>query len=769
MKFLSKTVDFKGVVQGVGFRPAISRLANEAGLTGWIRNEPSAVRAQFVGAPDVVNGFLSKLPGFLPQNAALESMIVVAEATVEEVPEGAFVIVHSKEGERPDPVVPADLAVCPDCIAEIEHPDDRRYTYPFTTCVNCGPRYTVLTGMPYDRQRTTMSGFSMCEECKKEYEDLANRRFHAEAIACPACGPQLTLYPPLPGDPLINARKALANGQIIGVRGVGGFHIALDAFNRLALEHLRLRKMRPHKPFALMADSLETVRRFCVCNEDAARLLLSASSPIVILDVKKDVCVEKKLPLDLITPDADTIGMMLPTTPLHHLLFCPHGSDKTPPLSLLVMTSGNRRSEPVSISNDDAVNCLSGIADVFLLHNREIALRNDDSLCVLQESSPQVWRRSRGYAPAPESLAWHLTRTVLAMGAEIKNTVALGFENRVVISPHIGDLETPEAVSSLRVAANRLPYFFNRKPEIIAVDAHPDMHSTRVGREIAVELGVPLVEIQHHAAHSAACLAEHGEKSGLVLVFDGTGLGTDGTIWGAELFYLEDGKTKRLATFLPTRLPGGDAAVTQPVRQLVARLIDSGVDVFKFFESESLASQEDIAVWQQQCYANLNAPFSHSAGRLFDSFSVMLGFAPERVTYDGQSAIRLEAAAARYGETHAEKLPFSCIEKDDLFFIDWTLSFRMLADMTSRKDKAEELAMSAHYAIADAAIKMIEYGMVKTGRDSVGLSGGVFMNRILNRLVLRRLKAAGVKALVHSRVPPNDGCISFGQAVIAGG
>ena len=769
-----RVFDLAGVVQGVGLRPTVYLLAEKAGLCGWVQNRTGVVRLRLEGDAQVIEAFMRRLPQALPPNARLDT---VSEIESDVLPEGEgaadFKILPSVLSGRPTVVIPADLAICEDCRTEIQDPHNRRYGYPFTTCTRCGPRYTVVESMPYDRERTTLSAFPLCPACRAEYENPRDRRFHAESTACPQCGPHLTLVDmqgsTMVGDPLRIARQALAQGRAVGVRGIGGFLLAANAFDREALQKLRERKRRPHKPFAVMAADVAAVRRFCAVPPEAEAVLTSPEAPIVILDVLPEVVRDARLPLDLLTPDAPTLGVMLPTSPLHLFLLAPLAGDPVPAFELLVMTSGNRGGEPICLTNAEALERLGGIADLLLCHDREINLRADDSIAVIQNGAPQLWRRARGYAPNALLLAHPLRRCVLAMGAELKNAVAVGFEDRVVVSPHVGDLETPEALDGLERVALSLPLFLERNAEAVAVDLHPDMHATMLGRRIAAERGLPVVEVQHHYAHAAAALAEHGVESGLALVMDGTGLGTDGNVWGAELFAVDPSSGyRRLATFAPVPLPGGDAAVRRPARQVVARWVAAGIELTDERLRRLGVTPEEGAVWRQQCLRKLNAPLTHAAGRVFDAFSALLGIAPETVTYEGQSAIRLEAAARRSARRDVPRLPFSQAEKDGMLVIDWSESFALLADVRLTAGRESDWAYGEHSSIADASIAMVDYGLSKVKNCPVALSGGVFMNRILTDLVVQRLSSQGVRVLLHRQIPPNDGCIALGQAVIAG-
>jgi hydrogenase maturation protein HypF len=769
--------DIKGVVQGVGFRPALFRLAEEASLSGYVQNRSGTVRLALEGEWSQIEEFLRTLPERLPAVARIDSVSMVEkQALAAGEQSDTFSILESEGGESITPLIPADLSMCPDCLAEIEDRSGRRYGYAFTTCTNCGPRYTVVDGMPYDRERTSMAGFPLCPDCLREYRDPRDRRFHAETIACPVCGPTLALTDirgrSVAGDPLRAARRELARGAIVAVRGVGGFLLAVNAFDRAALSRLRERKTRPHKPFAVMAADLETLRRCCELPPAAVELLTSVRSPIVILDVLEKPDLPQVLPLDLISPDTRTLGVMLPTSPLHHLLFAPLKGDPVPLFRLLIMTSGNRGGEPICLNDEEARERLAGIADFLLTHDRDINLRNDDSLATVQGGHAQVWRRARGYAPEAVSLSRSLKRCVLAMGAEMKNAVALGFDERVVLSPHVGDLETPEALDSLEMVARRLPEFLKQRPEQIAVDLHPDMQSTRLGERLAAAGGLPLARIQHHRAHAAACLAENGCEEGLALVFDGTGLGPDGSIWGAELLEVRPDGFRRLASFAPAVLPGGDAAVRRPARQLIARFRQAGLPVSEAWREALSVAPEEAAVWERQSARGLNAPASHAAGRLFDAVAVLLGITPAETTYDGQPPIRLEAAARR-AETpgngaRPEPLPFSLREEGGLLLVDWQPTFRLLYDFKASRGRQEEAALALHLGVAKAAVKMVEYGLSRSPLRRVGLSGGVFMNKILHRLLSADLSALHLDVLVHSQTPPNDGCIAFGQAVAAG-
>jgi hydrogenase maturation protein HypF len=764
-------IEATGTVQGIGFRPAVARLAAASSLTGWIRNLSGSVRISLEGDASTVDRVIRALPSNVPSGARIDSLRIIESrplASSERAP--SFSIEESDAASPTEIVIPPDLAICHDCLREICDPRNRRYGHPFTTCTACGPRYTIVNSTPYDRARTTMAAFPMCHRCRQEYDNPSDRRFHAETIACPECGPNLWIEDAngrrIDATPFAHARKAVAAGAIVAVRGIGGFLLAADACNRDAIRVLRERKRRPHKPLAVMARNADVIRRVCRMSPEAESLLNAPEAPIVILE-PDDAADPSLLAVDLLGPDVRTVGVMLPTSPLHELLLNPLPGDPVPAFDWMVMTSGNARSEPICISNDEARTRLRGIADLFLMHNREINLRNDDSVCVFQSSGPQVWRRARGYAPHPVRLPVPAGKNILAAGAELKNTICLGYGTQAVLSPHIGDLETPEAVDAHARALDEIPRFLKRVPELVAVDLHPDMNATLAGRRVAAHHGVPVIAVQHHVAHAAACLAEHGLSSGLVLAFDGTGLGPDGAVWGAELIHIAPPEWERLATFAPVPLPGGDAAVREPARQLAARWIAADAIISSSHRRRLGLSDGAVAAIEQQCRRGFNAPMTHAAGRVFDSFASALGLAPASVTYEGQAAVRLEAAARSAGETPPEVFPFEAREDHGMLLIDWSETFRRLADALPPQDAVPRMALAAHHAIARAAEAMVLYGLERAPARAVGISGGVFMNRLLTKMLTESLRARGIDVLVHSAVPPNDGCIALGQVVIA--
>ncbi len=762
--FHTLTCHISGIVQGVGFRPTITNLANQHGIGGWIQNTTNGVTLQLEGGnPQQLRDFLSMLPDRIPPLAHITSISHAEEGHRTREPSRPFTIRPSETNAATAISIPTDLATCDACLAEIFDPQERRYGYPFTTCTNCGPRYTVVDTMPYDRENTSLAPFPLCDACHREYVTPSDRRFHAESLACPDCGPSLQVLnasgDACQGPSLQLARHALQEGKIVAVMGLGGFLLAVDATNKSAIHNLRIRKKRPHKPLAIMMPDLAHVQACGSVSPTARACLTSPRAPIVILDTTPSC----DLPVDLLSPDTSALGVMLPTTPLHHLLLSPLSGDPVPPFRALVMTSGNRHAEPICLTPAEAIDRLNGIADLFLVHNRNINLRCDDSLVAIQGALPQIWRRARGYAPEHLQLPSPLPCTTLAMGADLKNTIALGWESHACLSPHIGDLRNLHTNQAQERLTSQLTAFLGHAPEAVVVDLHPDMESTRQGERLATEWDLPLHRIQHHHAHAAACLAEHGYCEGLALVFDGTGYGPDGTIWGAELLEIANGRSTRLATFAPTPLPGGDAAIRHPVRQLTSRLlhVDSELRSERLRRLSVTAQQQEI--WETQCRNGIHAPLTHAAGRLFDSVAALLQLAPDHISYEGQAAIRLEACAQTTPSTPLS-LPFDMHHTSDgLLQIDWTPLFDKLLQQPDPAAEAAHWARAFHLAVAEAAYQMVMHATSISTYRHIALTGGVFMNRLLTSLILKMLADEGLTPLIHQSLPPNDAAISFGQ------
>ncbi len=759
-----------GIVQGVGFRPMVYLLARTLRLGGWVRNMAGGVELELRGAAETIATFLERLPERLSAQAKIVDISRLSDEPLGPG-EGAepFAILESSTASSYQLSFPPDLAVCGACLSDIADPANRRFRYPFSTCTRCGPRYSVITEMPYDRERTTLGCFPLCRKCTAEYSDAADRRFHAESIACPACGPKLLLADARGVvstlDPIIEARRIIAGGGIVALRSIGGFHLAVDPYNAEAVARLRRLKDRPHKPFAVMARDEVVVERYCEVPEAARALLSSAVAPAVVLRLRADVA--PALCISALSPDSLTLGVLPIVSPLHWLLFQQLAGDPTPAFDLLVMTSGNRRGEPVCTTNADAIERLQGIADAFLLHNREISLRADDSLCVIQGQRAQVWRRARGYAPAALELPVALTRCVLGVGAELKNSIALGYDGMVTPSAHIGDLETPEAIAWLERLCEEFPRHLHRQPERIAVDLHPDMHATRIGRALAARLGCEVVAVQHHHAHAASAMVEHKLTECLALVFDGTGYGPDGSIWGGELLAVDLHGYERLGTFAPALLPGGDAAVRFPVRQAFARAQVVGRELPKDVLSRHQVRSEELSIWRTQSERHINTPQSSAVGRLFDAAAVLLHVAPREVSYEGQAAICLEELAYRAESALSiPHLEFGIELRQDLLEVSWREVFSALLEHEAGRDA--EWAFAFHRALAQAACRLVIHGLARTGKRAVVASGGVFCNRLLTRLVSQMLCDQGVDLLIHAQLPPNDGGLAVGQVLVGG-
>ncbi|HVI74150.1 MAG TPA: carbamoyltransferase HypF, partial [Anaeromyxobacteraceae bacterium] len=612
-------ITVRGTVQGVGMRPFVYRLAQAEGVRGRVRNDARGVTIEVFAEAEALRRFVARLEAERPPAARFDALD--CEPIADE-PEEGFVIVESEgaAAEEPRVSIPADLATCPDCLRELFDPADRRHRYPFTNCTNCGPRFTIARGVPYDRPLTTMAPFALCEACRREYEDPRDRRFHAEPNACPACGPRLTLLAadglPLAerDEALAQAVRALAEGRIVAVKGVGGFHLACDARSPVAVARLRLRKRREEKPLAVMPRDLAEAELLCVLG-DAERALLASPERPIVLAPRRDGCAVAPE----VAPDTPLLGLLLPYAPLHHLLL---DGVRRP----LVMTSANLSEEPIAYRNGEAVARLGGIADLLLVHDREIETRADDSVARVVAGSPLLLRRSRGYAPRPVRLARGLARPVLAVGALLKNTFCLGVGDAAHLGPHIGDLENLETLASFEGAVARVERFLRTRPALLAHDLHPDFTSTRYALERARAEGLPAVAVQHHHAHAAGCMAEHGLTGpALALTWDGTGLGDDGAAWGGELLLARYDGYERLATFRPIPLAGGDKAIREPWRIALAALDDAfagspPLDALPLFRGPSA---DEVGVVRRMIASGFNAPRAHGAGRLFDAIGAL--------------------------------------------------------------------------------------------------------------------------------------------------
>ncbi len=759
-----RRIHVDGVVQGVGFRPFIYGLATRHGLTGWVLNSSSGVDIEVQGAPQQVAAFVEAIRAEAPPLARIDRLI--AQPIPPDGNETTFVIRHS-EADAGTSLISPDVATCADCLAEVFDPHNRRYRYPFTNCTNCGPRYTIIQAMPYDRPMTTMRAFVMCPACQAEYDDPSNRRFHAQPNACPACGPQVQLVadeallrqinPHTLPDDVARAAALLRAGYIVAIKGLGGFHIACDATNAQAVARLRERKARPHKPFAVMVASLDEVCTHCEVNSDEEALLTSHSAPIVLLYRREGSPIAAN-----VAPDNPMLGVMLPYTPLHHILLRDAGVP-------LVMTSGNLSDLPIIKDNEEALHQLAHIADAFLLHNRPIHMRCDDAVWWVdrfageQDAARQPLRRSRGDAPYPIRLVWHSERHILAVGAEMKNTLCLLRGQDAFLSQHIGEVDSLEALGYFREALDHLGAIFKVTPQVIAHDLHPTYLTTRLARDLAIERGLPLVAVQHHHAHIAACLAEHGRSGPVIgVALDGTGYGADGAIWGGEVLIASVERYERAAHLEYLPLPGGEAAIRRPYRLAWGYLLATQGDIPDLPTLAAFPTEERHIV-ARQVERGVNAPLTSSCGRLFDAVSALVGLCP-LTTFEAQAAIALELAARRAAIERVAPYPFT-LEDDGTLRVGDMLA-AIVREVRSGRAVAE-IAAAFHVTLAQMIVSAAQRVRTRTGLGTVVLSGGSFQNRLLLRLAREGLRAAGFEVLTHRQVPTNDGGLSLGQAVIA--
>ncbi len=741
----------EGIVQGVGFRPFVYQLAERLGLAGTVCNDTRGVTIEVEGEQALLEKFFAALQAEKPPLA------VIQKVTVDSLPvqggEG-FVILHSRCDATRRAQVSPDTHVCDDCLRELFDPADRRYRYPFINCTNCGPRYTIVTGIPYDRPLTTMSDFPLCDACREEYEDPASRRFHAQPNACPECGPRLRLIDArgnelAADDPLREAIRRLSAGGIVAVKGLGGYHLAVDASCEGAVLELRRRKQRDEKPFAVMARDLAAVQRFAVVGDDEARLLTGVERPIVLLPKRPGHTLAEG-----IAPDNRYFGVMLPYTPLHHLLL-------SEDFSAMVMTSANLSDEPIAYEDDEARCRLYEIADTFLVHDRRIHTRTDDSIARVMAGRPLLLRRSRGFVPRALALPADMP-SVLAVGGELKSTVCLTRGDRAFLSQHIGDLKNLEVFDSFRQTIDHLRALLDVSPVCVAHDLHPDYHATRYALE---ESGLPCVAVQHHHAHLASCLAENGSEGPAIgVIFDGIGYGDDGHIWGGEFLVGDFRGYERLGHFKYQPMPGGDLATREPWRMALSYLLSSYGEVPKDTRALRGVAPAAWTLVAQAMSKGINAPLTSSCGRLFDGVAALLGLR-RKVSFEGQAAMQLEMIA---DPQQAQPYPFHIEEiAGRLIFDPHLLIDAILRDM-DRGTEIPAIAGRFHLSLAAMITEVCVALRQRTGLDRVVLSGGVFQNCLLTEMSVPRLERAGFTVLTHSLVPPNDGGLALGQAVVAG-
>jgi hydrogenase maturation protein HypF len=754
-------IEVSGVVQGVGFRPFVYRLAYRYNLAGWVCNTSGNVAIEVQGQKTAIDGFTCSLKNEAPPVSRIQKISI---STIPVNSDIDFRILESKARKGEYQPVSADIATCHQCLREIFDPADRRYLYPFTNCTNCGPRFTIIEDIPYDRPLTTMKSFKMCEKCQAEYDTPLNRRFHAQPNACPVCGPRLQLMDNTEdtidcGDVLKKAAELIIEGNIIAVKGLGGFQLACDATNNDVVNLLRQRKKRPGKPFALMMSSIDEIKRHCMVSVKEAELLSSAQAPIVLLKRRSD---NAEIALN-IAENNKYLGVMLPPTPLHHILM---RYVKRP----LVMTSGNLSEEPICKDNDEALTRLKGIADYFILHNRGIHSRYDDSVYLVEKGEARAVRRARGYAPSPIMLPFD-TKQILACGAEEKNTFCLTRDNHAFLSQHIGDMDNAETLEHFENTIALYEHLFRIKPEVVAYDLHPEYRATKYALRYASENNLQAVAVQHHHAHIASCMAENNVQTPVIgVAFDGTGYGADGNLWGGEFMVCDFNGFERMARLEYIPMPGGAAAIHKPYRMALGYIYTLTGKQASLDNLPILGNipETDVNTIKKQLDLKLNCPLTSSAGRLFDAVSAIAGICGE-AAYEAQAAIELEMSAPD---------DINDIIKQDAYpFVidnDSGISIIRLGDLITsvikdvlNKTQTPVIAARFHKTMADMIIETCRSVARTTGLKTVALSGGVFQNRLLLNLAIDGLEKEGFTVLSHKTVPCNDGGLALGQAVIA--
>jgi hydrogenase maturation protein HypF len=775
----SASISVRGIVQGVGFRPFVYGLAVKHNLKGWVSNTSDDVRIEVEGVAEAIERFEWELRTKAPPLARIENVIIEYHR-----PRGykEFEIRRSQAQAGKYQLISPDIATCQACLGELLNPEDRRYRYPFTNCTNCGPRFTIIESMPYDRPKTTMRYFQMCPQCQAEYDNPLDRRFHAQPNACPQCGPQVQLVDNKgnlvdDSNPISVAGHLLRQGKIIAIKGLGGFLLACDATNEITVKTLRQRKNRPSKPLAIMVATIEEANRHCYVSPEEEQLLTSPQSPIVLLRRREDLAVCRE-----VAPNLRFLGVMLPYTPIHHILLREAGLP-------LVMTSGNLSEEPIAKDNGEALKRLAGIADYFLMHNRDIYSRYDDSVAMVEMGTSQLIRRARGYAPHPIRLPFR-TRQVLGCGAEEKNTFCLTKDNYAFLSQHIGDMENMETLEHFDSTISLYKRLFHIEPEVVAHDLHPDYLATKYARELG-ERGMKVVPVQHHHAHIASCLADNGVESQVIgVAFDGTGMGADGNIWGGEFLVADYRSFNRVGHLEYLPLPGGAAAIKKPYRTTIGYILtllgESALNAIiatlnkekgkqPRLASIGQVSEVEIEVIKRQIERRVNSPLSSSMGRLFDAISALLGIKGE-VDYEGQAAVELEMAAHSFifekeldqaVSGIKESYPYRIVEDKGMRIVHLKDLLSAVVESLRQDVPNGMIAVRFHSTVAQMIDEMCRLISDNTGIKQVALSGGVFQNRLLLRKTVGVLESSGFQVFTHRQVPCNDGGISLGQAVIA--
>ncbi len=736
-------IQVRGIVQGVGFRPFVYRQAARFALSGFVQNTGSGVTIEIEGESSACAGFLAALTSEAPPLSRIQS---VESSEIPTTGERGFAIRASGGGDKSALISP-DIGICDDCLRELFSKDDRRYRYPFINCTNCGPRFSIIEDIPYDRKFTSMRGFTQCSPCQSEYENPLDRRFHAQPNACAVCGPRLAFLVDgveQAGDPVALFTDSIREGKIVAVKGIGGFHLACDATNESAVRLLRARKQRYEKPFAVMLRNLDAVNRYCEVSPEEEALLTSPQKPIVLLQKRENAALAPS-----VASENHRLGVMLPYTPLHCLLL-----EETP---ALLLTSGNVSDRPMLYRDEDIHAAFAGLADAVLTHNRPIVRRVDDSVFVTSLGEPRPLRRARGWAPEPVPLTSG-TRQILAMGAQQKNTFCLVKDGPAFLSSHVGDLDDPDTEAEYLREIASMQRLFSVEPELVACDLHPDYASTRV----AQEMRLPLVTVQHHHAHFASVLAEHAiEIPALGFIWDGTGYGEDGTIWGGETLFGTVSGSKRIGHILPFRLLGGEAAVHEPWRAALStgELALDRARALQLFPARA----REAEVLLRASDAGLNAPVTTSMGRLFDAVAALCGLR-EIVSYEGQAAIALEQIA---DESEQESYRFSIVREPDGWIYDWRSVVQGVILDAASGIPPSRISMRFHRALANLLAEAAKTHREETGCNLVALSGGCFQNELLLKLCVEELKSSGFTGLINRLVPCNDGGISFGQAAVA--
>lgn len=743
---------FTGIVQGVGFRPSLYRLARRHNLSGFIKNTGQGVHLEIEGESFLLDLFHSELSRSYPPMSQVEN-IITEEILLKH--DQTFTILKSTSDARPDVLITPDIATCIKCRDELTNPLNRRYAYPFINCTECGPRLTILKEVPYDRANTSMACFPLCKSCSLEFEDPDNRRYHAEPNACPDCGPKLSLFDRqgneiISKNPIFDTIEFLSNGQIVVIKGLGGFHLCADAYNNEAVNKLREAKFREEKPFAIMVKDVLQAAELCEINEHEKELLISSECPIVLLKKKKFSPIAKK-----VAGNMPCLGIMLPYTPLQHLLF-------ENSFQALIMTSANKKDEPICIGNREVVNKLSGIADYFLVHNRDILVRNDDSITMVSSGKPVMLRRSRGYVPSPVSLGRSYP-DVLALGSYLKSTACIVTGKRAYLSPHIGDLETPEARDFLLESVNLIKSIAKTSPKTIACDMHPDYFSTSLAKQMEPE---NLVQVQHHHAHIVSCMAENHVSGDVIgIAMDGTGYGLDNTIWGGEFLIADERNFTRAGHLKNVIISGGESSIRQIWRIALSLIKDVHPDSWKQIAKELnfCLSEEDLELFESAIEKRINCFTTSSLGRLFDAVSCLIGI-KNRVSFEGQAAMELEAIVE---PGHDTVLGFSIYPGKDSHILDLMPAIKDIIEMRINHRELKYMATAFHLTLVSAFTNMAERIREEENLNRVLLSGGCFQNRILLEGCVNRMEKKGFEVFTHSLVPANDGGISLGQAVCA--